>query len=117
MVLSNAGFERQFAAATRRGNKRLTCEPVADAVRYDRRVRKIVIELSNGCTLLVPPDLTQGLSEARPNDLAQARLLGPGTSIEWPSLDVQLSVAGLLAGRFGTEAWTRRAGVATGERQ
>jgi len=118
MDLSNAEFERQFTTATRRGNKRLAHEPLADAVRYDRRIRKIVINLNNGCTLLVPPELTQGLSEARPSELAQARILGPGTSIEWPRLDVQLSVAGLLAGRFGTEAWmAQQADVANGQRR
>lgn len=105
MSLSNAEFEHQFSAATRRGAKRLAQEPVANAVRYNRRQRRIVIELSNGCTLLVPPGLTQGLSDAAPRDLALAKILGPGTSIEWPSLDVQLSVAGLLAGQFGTAAW------------
>ena len=105
MVLSNAEFERQFAAATQRGNQRLAGQPVAKAVRYDRRLRKIVIELSNRCTLLVPPELAQGLSGASASDLAAAKILGPGTSIEWPKLDVQLSIAGLLAGAFGTAAW------------
>jgi hypothetical protein len=107
MVLSNAEFERQFAAASRRGNERLGNEPVATAVKYDRKLRKIVIELSNGCTLLVPPELTQGLSGASPSDLASAKILGPGTALEWPKLDVQLSVSGLLTGVFGTAAWMK----------
>jgi hypothetical protein len=117
MVLSNIEFERQYAAATRRGNRRLAQQPVADAVRYDRRLRKVVIELSNGCTLLVPPERTQGLSEASPRDLARAKILGPGTSIEWPSVDVQLSVAGLLAGRFGTQSWMAQRSTANGTRK
>jgi Protein of unknown function (DUF2442) len=105
MVLSNSEFERQFAAASKRGNGRLAKQPVAMTVRYDRRLRKIVINLSNGCTLLVPPELAQGLSEASARELATAKILGPGTTIGWPKLDVQLSVAGLLAGNFGTAAW------------
>ena len=32
----------------------------------------------------------------------------PGTAIDWPKLDVQLSVAGLLAGNFGTPSWMAR---------
>ncbi len=108
MVLSNPEFERQAAAATQRGNQRLAGQPVAKAVRYDRRLRKIVIDLSNRCTLLVPPELAQGLADASASDLAAAKILGPGTSIDWPKLDVQLSVAGLLAGTFGTAAWMSR---------
>jgi len=105
MVLSNAEFQRQYVAATQRGNRRLASQPVATAVRYDRRVRKVVIDLSNGCTLLVPPELVQGLSGASAGELAAAKILGSGTAIDWPKLDVQLSVAGLLAGNFGTASW------------
>jgi hypothetical protein len=105
MILNKSEFNRQISEATRRGNERLNRVPVATAVRYNRRVRKIVIELSNGCTLLVPPELAQELAGAKPGDLAAVRILGPGTSIEWPKLDVQLSVEGLLAGSFGTAAW------------
>jgi hypothetical protein len=105
MAMSNSEFGRQFVVATRQGDRRLAEQPVANRVRYDRRTRKIVIELSNGCTLLVPPELAEGLSGARVSDLAAVKILGPGTSIEWPKLDVQLSVSGLLGGVFGTAAW------------
>jgi hypothetical protein len=105
MVMSNTEFDRQFAAATTRGNRRLAEQPVATSVRYDRRTRKIVIELSNGCTLLVPPELAEGLSGASASHLAAVKILGPGTSIEWPKLDVQLSISGLLGGVFGTAVW------------
>jgi hypothetical protein len=114
MVLSNAEFNRQFKAATRRGNRRLNHRPVADAVRFDRRLRKIVISLSNGCTLLVPPELAQGLADASPEALSGAKVLGPGTAIEWPKLDVQLSVAGLLSGDFGTTNWMNQLDQRTG---
>ena len=115
MILSNSEFERQYAQATRRGSERLVNQPVATAVSYNRRLRKIVIELSNGCTLLVPPELAQGLSEASASDLAAVKILGPGTAIDWPKLDVQLSVEGLFAGNFGTPAWmARRESAANG---
>jgi hypothetical protein len=105
MIAESAEFERQFATATRRGNHRLANVPVAVGVDYNRRSRKIVIELSNGCTLLVPPELAQGLSDATPTELADARIIGPGTAIDWPQRDVQFSVEGLLAGNFGSPAW------------
>ena len=114
MAIHSAEFERQFAAAARRGEELLHGEPRAAAVRYDRRTRKVVIELDNGCTLLVPPELAQGLSAASPAELSQAKILGPGTAISWPDLDVQFSVAGLLAGTFGTRAWMAELGRAGG---
>ena len=105
MALSSVEFRRQFASATKRGDERLASIPVATDVRYDRRLRKVVIDLSNGCTLLVPPELAQGLSAASADELADAKILGLGTAIDWPKLDVQLSVGGLLTGVFGTASW------------
>jgi hypothetical protein len=113
MIVSNAEFERQYAQATRRGNQHLANQPIATSVKYNRRLRKIVIELSNGCTLLVPPELAQGLAGASAAELAAAKILGPGTAIDWPKLDVQLSVEGLLAGNFGTQAWMAGKAVKT----
>ena len=78
MAMSNAEFERQYAEATRRGEKRLHDEPRAVGVRYDRRTRKLVIDLSYGCTLLVPPELAQGLSTASPAELAQVLVRAQG---------------------------------------
>lgn len=105
MAMSEAKFARQYSEATQRGEKRLDRDPRAVGVRYDRRTRKLVIDLNNGCTLLVPPELAEGLARATAAELAQVRLLGPGTAIAWPELDVQFSVTGLLAGIFGTRAW------------
>jgi len=110
MVMNEKEFERQFARATQCAEDRILHEPRAVAARYDRRTRKVVIELSNGCTLLVPPEFAQGLRGASPSHLANVRILGPGTAISWPALDVQFSVTGLLAGVFGTRAWMAELG-------
>jgi hypothetical protein len=114
MGMSDAEFARQFVAATRRGEERLDRDPRSIGVRYDRRTRKVVIDLDNGCTLLVPPELAEGLTSATAAELAQVCLLGPGTTIAWPGLDVQFSVAGLLAGIFGTRAWMAELGRSGG---
>lgn len=114
MVMRDSEFERQFAEATRRGERRLQHEPRAVAARYDRRTRKVLIDLDNGCTLLVPPELAQGLTGASSAKLADIIVLGPGTTISWPQLDVQFSVASLLTGIFGTRAWMTELGRAGG---
>lgn len=108
MALADSEFERQYDEATRRGEERLRYRPRAISVRYDRRRRRVVVELSNGCSLLVPPEVAEGLSAASPRELEDARVLGPGTTIAWPKLDVHFSVDGLLAGNFGTRGWMER---------
>jgi len=117
MGMSEAEFKRQYAQATQRGEERLERVPAAVAVCYNRRARKVVIDLDNGCTLLVPPELAQGLTNASPAALSDVRVLGPGTTIAWPQLDVQFSVTGLMMGAFGTKAWmaklARRGGRTT----
>ncbi len=99
---------------TRRGEERMEREPRAIGARYDRRTRKVVIDLNNGCSLLFPPELAEGLCAATPGQLANVRILGPGTTIDWPALDVQFSVTGLLAGVFGTRSWMTELGRAGG---
>jgi len=110
MTLSDAEFERQYSRATRRGEERLQFQPHAVAVRYDGRSHKVVIDLSNGCSLLVPRDVAQGLAAASERNLANVTILGPGTTIAWPKLDIHFSVSELLLGSFGTTEWMKKLG-------
>jgi len=114
MGMNEAEFERQYGDATRRGDERIEREPRASGARYDRRARKVVIDLNNGCTLLLPPELAQGLRGATPAELANMQILGPGTTVSWPDLDIQFSVTGLLAGVFGTRVWMAELGRSGG---
>ncbi len=107
---TEAEIERQITEATRRGEEELRTEPLATSVQYDHRTRRVVLELNKGSTLSVPVDLLQGLSEASPKDLARVDILSPGSEIEWPTLDQQFTIAGLLAGRFGTRRWMAELG-------
>ena len=109
--------DSQIASAEARGQAHLDSEPRATAVRYDVRADRLVVELSNGATFAFPPRLTQDLADARPDQLAEVEIAGAGFGLHWPSLDADLSIPGLLAGRFGTKAWisdlARRAGSVT----
>ena len=91
----------------------LAHEPRAVAARYDRRRRKIVVDLANGCVFAFPPALAQGLEEASDEELSAVELLGLGSGLRWDKLDVDLHVPGLLAGVFGTRAWLARQGGAS----
>jgi len=95
----------QAPAAEARGRERLATEPRARSARYDAAADRIVIELTSGATFSFAPWLAQGLRGASAADLAEVEVLGRGFALHWERLDVDFSVEGLLAGRFGTRAW------------
>ncbi len=106
--------DSEISAAIDRGHIAQQTEPRANAVRYDERSSRIIVDLTNGCTFAFPPRMAQGLEAATDKDLAAVELLGAGYGLHWEVLDVDLSIPGLLAGLFGTEAYmARRAGQAT----
>ncbi len=113
--MSDEEFERQYAEATRRGKERKKQGAYAIAARYDKATRRVMVELANGVTLLVPARLIQGLQEGAPKDLAEIEILGAGSGLYWPKLEVDISVAGLLAGVFGTKEWMSELGRAGGK--
>ncbi len=100
-------------AALEQGRIVRATEPRAATARYDRQASRIVIELTNGCTFAFPPRLAQGLETATDDQLAEVAILGRGHGLHWETLDVDLSLPGLMAGIFGTQAYmARRAGQA-----
>jgi len=108
--LTQAQIDRANAA----GRELAAAVPHAVRARYDRRSRRIVIDLTNGSRFAFPPELAQGLSGASPEALSEIEVSGGGYGLHWPSLDVDLSVPGLLAGVFGTARWmAAKAGRAT----
>ncbi|HRY26093.1 MAG: DUF2442 domain-containing protein [Geminicoccaceae bacterium] len=101
-------------AAIARGHDAASSEPRAKAAHYEPSGRRIVVELTNGCTFAFPPDLAQGLEGASDMELEAVEILGAGYGLHWESLDVDLAVPDLMAGLFGTRAWmARRAGRTT----
>lgn len=110
-------FEQQYLAAKVRGQEQLQTEPQVRQVTYDQQKEQLVIELKNGATMLLPRHLLQGLQEASPDEMAAVQVGPRGASLHWEKLDVSFTVAGLIAGSFGTQRWMqeigRRGGRAT----
>jgi hypothetical protein len=100
--------EAQFAAAEERGRIAAQTEPRAASARYDRRRGRMVIALTNGCSFTFPARLAQGLEHASDEQIAAFEILGEGYGLHWESLDVDLSIPGLLAGLFGTRSYMAR---------
>ena len=80
-------------------------EPRARSACYDRRSKRIVIELTNGCLFAFPARCGQGLQTARPAELEDVEVAFGGEALRWESLDVDLGVPGLIAGSFGSGRW------------
>lgn len=106
--------DTEIDRALARGETARLSEPRAASARYDRRSKRVVIELINGCIFAFPAALAQGLEAADADQLADIEILGAGYGLHWEALDVDLTVPGLLAGLFGTRAhMARQAGRTT----
>lgn len=106
--------DAEIEAALERGRIAQQTEPRAVSARYDQKIGRIIVELTNGCTFAFPPRMAQGLEAATDDELAAVEIMGAGYGLHWEALDADLSVPGLLAGLFGTKAYmARRAGQAT----
>jgi hypothetical protein len=115
---SKTEMDREIDRALARGRRLAQDEPRAARARYERRTRRMVVELTNGCSFLFPPRALQGLARAGDAALADVEILGAGHALHWPRLDAQFTVPGLLMGVFGTRSWmaselARRAGQST----
>jgi len=105
----------EFTAATRRGADRLAGTATATAARYDRRIGRIVIDLSSGLSLTFRPTDAQGLEKATPERLRKIKISPSGLGLHFPDLDADLYLPALLEGFLGSRRWmAERLGQAGG---
>ena len=64
----------------------------------------LAVELSDGRTLTVPLTWYPRLLHATVAERAEWRLIGAGEGIHWPSIDEDISVEALIAGRPSAES-------------
>jgi hypothetical protein len=72
---------------------------------YSRKTDSLRMVLDDGVTCTIPRRLIQGLADAEPGDLKRIQILGDGTGLLWPALDVAHYVPALLRGVYGSEKW------------
>ena len=94
--------DAEFEAANRRGAAKKVTFPSAVAVRYDRRIARVVISLASGLELAFSPRDAQGLENAHPADLADAEISPSGLGVHFPKLDADLYIPALLEGFLGS---------------
>lgn len=95
----------EFVAASRRAADRVRKDPIATSVRYDRRIGRLVIELSSGIEVAFRPHDAQGLEQAKVADLGDIEISPSGLGIHFPRLDADLYLPALLEGFFGSRHW------------
>lgn len=101
LEMSDKEFEQEYAEATRCGKAEAESGAYAISARCDKSSRRIVVDLANGTTLLVPARLIRGLQKAAQGKLSEIEVLGAGSGLYWPKLKVDISVAGLLIEAVG----------------
>jgi hypothetical protein len=95
----------EYDAANRRAVSRKRKNPVATAVRFDRRIGRIVIDLSSGLEVAFRPHDAQGLEHAKADDLAEIEVSPSGLGIHFPRLDADIYLPALLEGFLGSRSW------------
>ena len=111
--LSDAEILAQVPAARVRERRERKQGLRASAARYDRAARRVVLELTNGYSFAFPVAAIPALQSASPSTLATVEIDPSGGALRWDSLDVDLSVPGLLLGAVGVDERLRHfAGLA-----
>ncbi len=98
-------FDREFEEATRRGKEEQERGYLARSARYNRRTKRLDIELLNGLAFCIPVDLLQGIAGQPVSVIESVEIQGAGYGLHWESLDADLSVPNLVAGCFGSPTW------------
>jgi hypothetical protein len=115
MAMTDEEFERQFHAANERYEQRLRTEPHIVKATYDTKLKRIFLHLSNHAWFAFRPEDAQGLGEATTAQLKKIEITPSTFGIDFPLLDVQFDVTGLIQGHFGSRKWmAARLGAAGG---
>jgi hypothetical protein len=65
----------------------------------------LILKLNDGHRQLIPREDIEGLAQASKEQIAHVELLGHGTGLRWPELNLDLYVPALLRNVYGTRRW------------
>jgi hypothetical protein len=105
-----------FARASRAGRRAAKTEPRADNVVYRPKEHALQIALTNGAGITLPVKLIPDLRQATPQDIRAVESLGRGVGLHWESLNLDLSVPGLLSSVFPGPEWLAELGRVGGQK-
>ena len=99
--------------------RRLPDEPRVTSAEYKTGpgLDLLILRLNNAHRLVIPREDLQGLMQATKRQIANVEIIGNGTGLHWPELDLDYYVPNLLKHIYGTKRWMaeigRRGGAAT----
>ena len=97
--------DEQFEKATARAKAFETRVPKAVSAKYDRHIRRVVVQLSSNLGIFFSPRDAEGLEDATPDQLSEIEISPSGYGLQFPKLDADLYLPSLLEGVFGSERW------------
>jgi hypothetical protein len=116
---TDAEFDAQIDAWREKYGDQDDNEPLAETVRYDQRLKLLLVGLTNGQRLALPIENLQGLKSATVKQLQKVEIHNLGTAISFPDLDADFYVPSLMKGLYGNRRWMaelgKRGGAATTE--
>ena len=98
-------LRKEFVEANRRAREMAATHPHATSARYDRRLGRVLIELSNGLAVAFSPRDVQGLEDATTAELSKIEISPSGFGIHFPKPDADIYLPALLEGFLGSRKW------------
>ena len=98
-------LHNDFESANQRAKDLQSWMPRAVAAHYDRKNKRIVIQLSSNLDVSFSPENAQGLERAAASQLGKIEISPSGLGIYFPKLDADLYLPALLEGFFGSKKW------------
>src|SRR5580698_6268875 len=105
-----------FAKSSRAGRQAAKAEPRAASARYRAKDEALHVALTNGAKFIIPVKLIPELQKAPVRDIRKVEVLGRGGGLHWETLDVDISVPGLIASVFEGPTWLAELGRVGGQR-
>ena len=100
----------QIDSAIARARQFEANDPRVIRVQYEAKEDLVSLYFDDGFKVSIPRRQLQGLERANQSRLSKIEIVGNGTGLHWPFLDVDHYVLGLLEHRFGTKRWMNEIG-------
>jgi len=107
----------RFDRARARGEARAQDPSAIVEARYDAERDAIDLGFRSGGVMTIPRQVVPGLDAVPASALDAVSISPAGDALSWPSLDVDVSVPGLVERAFGTRLFARATGQRGGRRR
>jgi hypothetical protein len=111
IVTTDAEIDRAIEHA-----KTVPSEPRVTEVEYrpGPGLDLLILKFSDGHRDMIPREELQGLQSATKEQIARVEILGNGTGLHWPALNLDHYVPSLLRRVYGTKRWMAEIGRSGG---